>query len=87
MQMSSTLVRGMAFGTMLYEGVQAKKENSTTLYPTIASSVVFGKPPVADGSKQLACDPDGGPIRVDHEVELYFGDSDMTWLVFFWNQC
>jgi len=91
MRMSSSLVRGMAYGTMIYEERQSTRSDGRIVYPTIASNIAFGKPPVADGTKQMKCDKKSDRTLVQKEVELYFGASDFSWLVFFsepvWIQC
>lgn len=79
----SSILRGMPYGTMEYApGVK----------PVIASEVV-AELPVIDGSQELQC----GKLDAHHDtvaeksdsvlarsdVELYFPESDFTWLVFF----
>jgi hypothetical protein len=79
----SRILRGMPFGTMEYSpGVQS----------VIASEVV-SKLPLIDGSKELHCgtlDPHSNralqsadSIIAKRDIELYFPESDFTWLVFF----
>lgn len=91
MSMASTLVRGMAYGTMIYEEHGVKSSDDGILFPTIASNIAFGKPPLADGTTEVKCDDKTSRVLVEKEVELYFGDSDFTWLAFFsepvWVQC
>jgi hypothetical protein len=79
----SSILRGMPYGTMEYApGVK----------PVIASEVV-AELPVIDGSLELQCgklDPHhnavpekSNSILARKDVELYFPESDFTWLVFF----
>ena len=79
----SSILRGMPYGTMEYApGVE----------PVIASEVV-GELPVIDLSSELRCgelDPHNGKlfgtedsVIVKKDIELYFPESDFTWLVFF----
>lgn len=79
----SRILRGMPYGTMEYSpGVQS----------VIASEVV-SKLPLIDGFTELQCgtlDPhsdqalqSADSIIAKREIELYFPESDFTWLVFF----
>lgn len=80
----SSILRGMPYGTMEYgKGVM----------PTIASEIV-AYAPIVDGSTQLECgtldsfDKDkyslnAASVLVEEDLELYFPESDLTWLVFF----
>jgi hypothetical protein len=81
--MRSSILRGMPYGTMQY---------ATGVKPVIASGIV-ASPPVVDGSIQLQCgelDPqsdriltNSSSVLVKKDVELFFFESDFTWLVFF----
>ena len=63
------------------------------LLPTVASEIPLGAPPLLDGKTELQCGSDSSssssssssqaePQLVHGEVELTFGQSDYTWLVF-----
>jgi len=98
-EMSSSIVKGMPYATMVYEDfddVNGKRGSSSlsSLLPTIASEIELERNPIADsdGRKELICSstsspPDGRasnkPLRVERELEMEFGASDYTWLVFF----
>jgi hypothetical protein len=82
--MTSSIVKGMPYGTMIYDQVSMKDENGDTLLPTIASQIGFLTNPVADGTNELKCDATGSrTYQVDKEVQAVFGESDFTWIVFF----
>jgi len=84
LSMRTSMLRGMPYGTMEY---------APGVVPTIASQTMAGRPPLVDGSTMLQCgklDPHSPNILthsksvlVEHDVELYFSESDLTWLVFF----
>jgi hypothetical protein len=98
MKMSSTIVRGMVYSTMVYHersstSVSTKKE-AVVIHPTIASAIPLGKAPLSDGINEISCSENFDPskrVLVEREIELYFADSDSTWLVFVsepvWFQC
>jgi len=81
--MRSSILRGMPYGTMEY---------APGVLPTLASEIVADLP-LIDGSKKLQCgtlDPHSRQIvsnstimLVEQDVELFFPESDLTWLVFF----
>ena len=83
--MRSRILRGMPYGTMEY---------GRGVVPTIASEIV-AKPPLVDGFTRMECGTLGQSIDdssstnstkrvlVNEDVELYFPESDFTWLVFF----
>lgn len=92
MKMVSTIARGMAYGTVEYHEKNAKSDMDNLLFPTITSNGALGKPAVVDGHEEIICNGESPKkIRVENEVELYFANSDYTWLVFFsepvWVQC
>eukprot|EP00980_Cylindrotheca_fusiformis_P009669 scaffold2141_cov120-Cylindrotheca_fusiformis.AAC.4 len=80
--MATSVTRGMAYGTMVYEERMKKGDDAKTAYPTIASPLPF-QPPLADGKREIKCGAKSEKVLVEKEVELYFGESDYTWLVFF----
>mmetsp|Transcript_1945 Transcript_1945/g.4194 ORF Transcript_1945/g.4194 Transcript_1945/m.4194 type:complete len:899 (-) Transcript_1945:1167-3863(-) len=81
--MRSSVLRGMPYGTMEY---------GPGVVPTIASEIV-AEMPLIDGLTQLQCgtlDPssketlaNSTSVLVKEDIELYFPQSDVTWLVFF----
>ena len=77
--MTSSIVKGMAYVTMEYEKV-ADKSNEYFL-PTIASQFEWQNPVLVDGTEIVFdCSKD---ILVKNDMELYFPDSDYSWVVFF----
>jgi hypothetical protein len=91
MKMESTIVRGMPYVTMEYNDKTAVSSDGRTILPTIASTAVLGKSPIADGKTKLDCSEGAERTLVENEVELHFRDSDFSYLVFFsepvWLQC
>jgi hypothetical protein len=89
--MSSSIVRGMAYATMIYEERIGKPSHGSVVRPTIASRIPFGRPPLADGKTAIECGTKQKKVLVEKEVELYFDWSGHSWLVFFsepvWLQC
>ena len=84
MNMKSSIVRGMPYATMIYEKDIAVSSDGLTKLPTIASSIPFGRSPVVDGKSKINCfSKNSTLVKVDHEIEIYFEESDYTWLVFF----
>jgi hypothetical protein len=84
--MRSSILRGMPYGTMEY---------GRNVVPIVASEIV-PKPPIIDGFTQMECGTlesteeqisastnAAKPFLVNDEIELYFPESDFTWLVFF----
>jgi hypothetical protein len=52
-------------------------------HPTVASEISLASDPIIDGKASMHCDSnDPTPMRVEKEVELFFHESDFTWLVF-----
>ena len=80
--MTAPIIRGMPYTTMLYEGHSL---------PVIASDIPIGSPPIVDSISMLSCNgnkPNNenktkNNMIVNEEVELYFKESDFTWLVFY----
>jgi len=79
MNMTSNIVKGMSYVTMEYE-----KENdgsNNILLPTIASQLELQNPILVDGRKStLDCSQ---KFRVENDIELYFRESDFSWMLFF----
>lgn len=72
--MTSTIVKGMAYVTMEYEGLAG-------MLPTIASSIAFGDAPIVDQTSTMKCT--GSKILAQSELQLHFAESNFTWMVFF----
>jgi len=72
--MTAPVVRGMPYATVIYGG--------DTL-PVVASDIHITDPPLIDGHTRLSCDGQNVTAKVTRDVELYFKDSDFTWLVFY----
>jgi hypothetical protein len=91
LKMSSSIVRGMAYATMIYEERIGKTSHGSVALPTIASRLPFGRPPLADGKTAMECGAKQKKVLVEKEVELYFDASRYSWVVFFsepvWLQC
>jgi hypothetical protein len=92
--MSSSLVRGMPYTTMVYNNTSAMAEDGRTILPTVASPIALGASPIADGENKIKCSAgDSSPTKtlVKKDLELYFGRNDFSWAVFFsepvWVQC
>ena len=82
--MKSTLAKGMAYATMVYNEVQGKNLDGETVYPTIASELPPSRPLLIDGKNKVTCSSIGQkPVLVHKEIEMYFDGSDFSWLAFF----
>jgi len=83
-KMTSSIVRGMPFGTMHYH--YSSTDFGTTL-PTVVSQIGLAGAPYADSSVKLTCANDdskeGIETLVEKNVEIHFGASDYSWLVFY----
>ncbi len=81
--MKSSILRGMPYGTMEY---------GAGVLPTIASETVAVSP-LVDGTTRMQCgllnpiknqiDTHSTSVLVKGDVELFFPESDHTWVVFF----
>lgn len=81
--MSSSLVRGMPYATMIYPASSSDDADETTkVIPTIASRVPFRGDPIADGKTSITCDGKH-EYTVKSEVQLTADQSDFTWIAFF----
>jgi hypothetical protein len=99
LNMTSTLVRGLPYVTMTYEKTSAMTEDGRTILPTIAAELAVGRnnKPIADAKNAIDCTTASSlsdkptSFRVERDVELYFPQSDYTWIAFFshpvWVQC
>jgi len=79
--MKSTVVRGMAFVTMMYDVFSSTFE---TTFPTVASGVGLAGDPIIDGDAEatLTCDNGETSYKVTKEIQLQTTTADFTWLVF-----
>eukprot|EP00536_Pseudo-nitzschia_multiseries_P014448 jgi/Psemu1/214718/e_gw1.705.41.1 len=85
--MLSNIVKGMPFATMEYK--KPNEASTNVLYPTIAAPMKLSDPILVDGEETaLDCSK---RLRVQRDIELYFGESDYSWMAFFsepvWIQC
>ena len=81
-KMSTNIVRGMPYGTMSYDSIRTASEASSgkVTYPTIASGPTLTSG-VIDGDTEMDCSTTDS-FRVDSEMEVFFEESDYTWMVF-----
>lgn len=81
--MTANIVKGMSFVTMEYE----KDDDwgvGNTLLPTISSRCFWQNPVLVDGLQtSLNCSEGAPPLRVENDMELYFPESDYSWMAFF----
>ena len=86
-KMSSSIVRGMPYGTMHYHYSKSDDENdSYASLPTVVSEISCWVPPVTDSGEILKCTKGSNVVketRVEKSVEISFLESDYTWLVFY----
>ena len=92
MKMTSSLARGMPYATMIYEEKGALTKDGQNIFPTIAAPLSLGKAPIVDGKIELGCSSkDPRKFLVEEDIELYFDQSDFSWLIFFsepvWLKC
>jgi len=84
--MSSSIVRGMPYGTMHYQ-YDSSKEAFDPILPTIVSEIPLYSPPLADSEVQLSCSKDKSILSeeqlVRKSISITFLESDITWLVFY----
>lgn len=79
--MVSTIVKGMPYTTMTYEKPQTSSSRRKVL-PTISSQIGLAADPIVDEKHSIDCS-DGKSFTVNREIELFFDESDFTWLAFF----
>jgi hypothetical protein len=85
-KMTSSIVRGMPYGTMHYHYVNG--DFGTTL-PTVVSQIGLAGVPLADSGVGLTCASDsegseeGTETLVNKSIEVHFWQSDFSWLVFY----
>lgn len=84
--MTSSIVRGMPYGSMHYHYRHSNDFSSTTL-PTVASEIALHSAPIVDSKRPLMCsnmvNKEGTEELVKKSVTLSFIESDFTWLVFY----
>jgi hypothetical protein len=81
--MSSSIVKGMPYGTMIYETIHQEDGNGNLILPTIAAEMLLAADPIVDEDKTIQCSASHSkPFTVQREVELFFHQSDFTWIVF-----
>jgi len=81
--MSSSITKGMPYATMRYQQIRKTGKAGETILPTVVAEVPLGKNPLVDGKKEVQCHSSNTePFRVEREIELFFEQSDFTWLVF-----
>jgi hypothetical protein len=89
--MYSPIAKGMPYGTMIYKSIQQKDDDGNTILPTVAAEVLLAANPIVDGEMNVKCSVNGKPFEVQREVEIFFKQSDFTWIVFVsepvWIQC
>ena len=89
-KMSSSLVRGMPYGTMHYHYNSSIGFFSNSTLPTVQAQIKLLSPPLVDSKYELNCTKGkgnttevGDELTVLESVELTFHQSDYTWLVFY----
>jgi len=81
--MSSSIVKGMPYGTMRFDKMKHTAENGEKFVPTVFSEMGLASKAIVDGKKELKCSAkDPSIVKVEREVEFHFKSSDFTWLVF-----
>ena len=81
--MHSSITKGMPYATMRYKSIRHVGDHGETILPTVVAEVPLAKNPKVDGGKEVHCHSGNTePFRVESEVELFFDQSDFTWLVF-----
>ena len=81
--MSSSITKGMPYGTMIYDTIQQTDNHGSLILPTIAAEMLLAANPIVDGDTTIQCrTTHAKPFMVQREVELFFKQSDFTWIVF-----
>jgi len=85
-KMTSSIVRGMPYGSMRYQYLNANGSFQGAL-PTVAAELPTHFPPVVDSNTQLICssagNAGGSEELVTESVRFSFKESDYTWVVFY----
>ena len=87
--MSSSIVRGMPYGTMNYKYDTYNGDFGSVL-PTVVSEIQSYFPPLADSNVELLCSKNKNVTNssnaeqlVHRSVKISFLESDITWLIFY----
>ena len=81
--MSSSISKGMPYGTMIYETIHQEDKNGNLVLPTIAAEMLLAANPIVDEGTTITCSTSHAtPFLVEREVEVFFKQSDFTWIVF-----
>uniref|UniRef100_A0A7S3L7Q4 glucan endo-1,3-beta-D-glucosidase n=1 Tax=Amphora coffeiformis TaxID=265554 RepID=A0A7S3L7Q4_9STRA len=78
--MASPIVRGMPYGTMIYEKGKLAAGSTRSRFPTIASELPVES--IRIDNQQNVMLEDGSRVWIEHELQIALPDSDMTWLIF-----
>jgi len=84
-KMTSSIVRGMPYGSMRYQYDKTHGSFQGAL-PTVAAELMTHSPPVVDSETKLICastTEEGTEELATRSVTLTFPDSDYTWVVFY----
>ena len=84
--MSSSIVRGMPYGTVHYHLKSGMNRDTFSIVPTVASEIELLSPPIIDSIYPLSCDKNNQTTEaklVEKSVLLSFSQSDFSWLVFY----
>eukprot|EP00555_Chaetoceros_dichaeta_P010025 CAMPEP_0198261074 /NCGR_PEP_ID=MMETSP1447-20131203/9873_1 /TAXON_ID=420782 /ORGANISM="Chaetoceros dichaeta, Strain CCMP1751" /LENGTH=1095 /DNA_ID=CAMNT_0043948879 /DNA_START=58 /DNA_END=3342 /DNA_ORIENTATION=- len=85
-KMTSSIVRGMPYGSMRYQYNNANGVFQGAL-PTVAAELPTHFPPVVDSNTKLICssadNEEGNEELVTESVTFSFKESDYTWAVFY----
>jgi Glycosyl hydrolase family 81 C-terminal domain len=80
--MYTSVTKGMPYATMVYSNIHSDDD----VLPTIAAEMALAARPMVDGATPIDCRPVSSKTPhsfvVQREVELFFKQSDFTWLVF-----
>ena len=80
MQMTSSIVRGMPYGTMRYAAASETDSSGQVILPSIVCPSSLLSMPVVDQGTQMDCSSQA-VISVEREIVLTF-QSGLTWMIF-----
>lgn len=87
--MSSSIVRGMPYGTMNYK-YDTSNGDFGSILPTVVSEINLYSPPVADSSFELVCSKRKKVMQGSHveqlvkkSIKIVLLQSDISWLIFY----
>jgi Glycosyl hydrolase family 81 C-terminal domain len=80
--MHSSITKGMPYGTMIYERINQHDSDGNLILPTIAAEMLLAADPIVDGSTFVKCGSGTTPFVVQQDVQVFFKQSDFTWIVF-----